>query len=57
MPETLSNFPGKWIKKTTADYVEFSPREMTQAISRGKDSEKVNLKDLNYKSHEMLKAI
>jgi len=49
MPETLSNLPGKRIKKITADYGEFSPREATQAISRGKDGKKVNLKDLDYK--------
>ncbi|MGB9911141.1 MAG: DNA methyltransferase [Microgenomates group bacterium] len=35
--ETLSNLRGKWIKKITADEVEFE------------DGEKINLKDLDYK--------
>ena len=37
IPETLSNLLGKWIKKITADYVEFE------------DGEKINIKDLDYK--------
>jgi len=37
VPETLSNLLGKWIKKITADYVEFE------------DGEKINIKDLDYK--------
>lgn len=37
VPETLSNLLGKWIKRITADYVEFE------------DGEKVNIKELDYK--------
>ena len=36
-PETLSNLLGKWIKKITAEEVEFE------------DGEKINIKDLDYK--------
>jgi len=40
IPETLSNLLGKWIKKVTPDldYVEFE------------DGEKINIKELNYKT-------
>jgi len=37
IPETLSNILGKWIKKITAEEVEFE------------DGEKINIKDLDYK--------
>jgi len=37
IPETLSNLLGKWIKRITADYVEFE------------DGEKVKIKELDYK--------
>jgi len=37
IPETLSNLTGKWIKRITSDYIVFE------------DSEKVNIKDLDYK--------
>jgi len=37
IPETLSNLLGKWIKKITADFVEFE------------DGEKIDIKNLDYK--------
>jgi len=37
IPETFSNLLGKWIKKISADWVEFE------------DGEKINIKDLDYK--------
>ena len=37
IPETLSNLLGKWIKKITADYVEFE------------NGEKIDIKNLDYK--------
>ena len=37
IPETLSNLLGKWIKKITADYVEFE------------DGEKIDIKNLDCK--------
>ena len=37
IPETLSNLLGRWIKKITADYVEFE------------NGEKIDIKNLDYK--------
>jgi len=37
IPEILSNLLGKWIKKITADYVEFE------------NGEKIDIKNLDYK--------
>ena len=42
IPETLSNLRGRWIKKITADEVEFE------------DGEKIDIKNLDYKLIEPL---
>ncbi|MCK4359113.1 MAG: site-specific DNA-methyltransferase [Candidatus Cloacimonetes bacterium] len=47
IPETLSNLLGRWIKKITADEVEFSAEG--GSASGGEDGEKIDLKDLDYK--------
>lgn len=42
IPEILSNLLGKWIKRITADYVEFE------------DGEKIDIKNLDYKLIKLL---
>ncbi|MBC8525714.1 MAG: site-specific DNA-methyltransferase [Candidatus Cloacimonetes bacterium] len=52
IPETLSNLLGKWIKKITADEVEFSAEG--GSAPGGENGEKIDLKDLDYKLIKLL---
>ncbi|MBL7086174.1 MAG: hypothetical protein ISS28_03585, partial [Candidatus Cloacimonetes bacterium] len=48
----LSNLLGKWIKKITADEVEFSAEG--GSAPGGENGEKIDLKDLDYKLIKLL---